>query len=382
LEIKIKVIKNCLNKKIYQKSFSFLKVYKLQLTQIKVNYMDPLAGILLIALGSIGAASFYVPFKKVKLWAWESYWIVQGVAAWLIAPWLLAYFAVPDGNLLQVLSEAPLKAKLLAMFFGALWGVGGLTFGLSIRYLGVALGQSIALGFCAAFGTLIPPIVAGGELFSTLAGLLTIIGVIICIVGIAIIGYAGSLKNKGLSEEERRKAIKEFALKKGLIIAVFAGVMSACFSFGLEAGKPIGDLAIGEKFKTDALFHDNPILIFILLGGFVTNLIYCLYLNIKNGTIRDYVTGGGGVILNNILFTFLAGFLWFMQFQFFGMGKSKLPDSMIPFAWSILMALNIAFSNIWGILLNEWKGVNRKTLVILWTGIIILILSTFIVKLG
>jgi L-rhamnose-H+ transport protein len=344
--------------------------------------MNPVAGILLIALGSIGAASFYVPFKKVKSWAWESYWISQGLFAWIVIPWLFAYFIVPDGNLFQLLSEAPLKAKLWAMFFGALWGVGGLTFGLSIRYLGVALGQSIALGFCAAFGTLIPPLVAGGDLFTTRAGILTIAGVVICIAGIATIGYAGSLKNKGLSEEERRKAIKEFALKKGLIIAVFAGIMSACFSFGLDFGKPIGDLAIGDKFNTNPLFHDNPVLIFILLGGFATNLAYCLYLNIKNKTISDYVTGGGGVILNNFLFTFLAGFLWFMQFQFFGMGKSKLPDSMIPYAWSILMALNIAISNIWGILLNEWKGAGRKTMIFLLIGIIILILSTFIVKLG
>jgi len=344
--------------------------------------MNPFTGILLIALGSIGAASFYVPFKKVKSWAWESYWLSQGVAAWIIAPWLLAWLAIPDGNLINLLSEAPADAKLWAMFFGALWGIGGLTFGLSIRYLGVALGQSIALGFCAAFGTLIPPIVAGGDLFTTRAGILTIIGVVICIAGIATIGFAGSLKNKGLSEEERLKAVKEFALKKGLIIAIFAGIMSACFSFGLEFGKPIGDLAIGDKYGTDPLFHDNPVLIYILLGGFITNLVYCLYLNLKNGTIRDYVSGGSGLLLNNILFTFLAGFLWFMQFQFFGMGKSRLPESMIPFAWSILMALNIAFSNIWGLILNEWKGVSRKTIVVLVTGIIILILSTFIVKLG
>jgi L-rhamnose-H+ transport protein len=353
---------------------------KLQICKEKL--MNPFVGILLIAVGSLGAASFYVPFKKVKVWAWESYWIAQGVAAWLIAPWLLAYFAIPGGNLIQVISEAPVNAKLWAMFFGALWGFGGLTFGLSIRYLGVALGQSVALGFCAAFGTLIPPLIAGGQLFATNAGILTIAGVIICIVGIAIIGYAGSLKNKGLSEEERRKAVKDFALKKGLIIAVFAGVMSACFSFGLEAGKPIGDLAISDRFGTNPLFHDNPVLIFILLGGFITNLTYCLYLNLKNGTIRDYVSGGAGVLLNNILFTFLAGFLWFMQFQFFGMGKSKLPENMIPFAWSILMALNIAISNIWGIFLREWNGVSSKTMVVLVIGIIILILSTFVVKLG
>jgi L-rhamnose-H+ transport protein len=257
-----------------------------------------------------------------------------------------------------------------------------LTFGLSIRYLGVALGQSIALGFCAAFGSLIPPLIAGGDLFTTMAGIVTIIGVVVCIAGIATIGYAGSLKNKGLSEEERLRTVKEFALKKGLIIAIFAGIMSACFSFGLDFGKPIGDLAIGDKFNANPLFHDNPVLIYILLGGFITNLIYCLYLNIKNGTYRDYATGGTTVILNNILFTFLAGFLWFMQFQFFGMGKSKLPVSMIPFAWSILMALNIAFSNVWGLFLNEWKGVKQKTIIVLIIGILILILSTFVVKLG
>lgn len=341
--------------------------------------MNPITGILLIALGSIGAASFYVPFKKVKSWAWESYWIVQGLAAWIIAPWLLAYFAIPDGNLMQVLSAAPSDAKWWAVFFGALWGIGGLTFGLSIRYLGVALGQSIALGFCAAFGTIIPPLVTGSDLFSTQAGLWTIIGVSICIAGISVIGYAGSLKNRELTPEERQEAIKEFALKKGLFIAVFAGIMSACFSFGLSFGKPVGDLAV-EKFGINPLFHDNPILIYVLLGGFTTNLIYCLYLNVKNGTIRDYVSVSGGTLLNNIFFTFLAGFLWFMQFQFFGMGKSKLPDSMIPFAWSILMALNIAFSNIWGILLSEWKGSRPKTIIVLVIGILILIASTFIVN--
>jgi L-rhamnose-H+ transport protein len=343
--------------------------------------MNPVEGIILIALGSIGAASFYVPFKKVKSWAWESYWITQGLAAWIIAPWLLAFLAIPDGNLLQVLSGSPSDAKMWAIFFGALWGIGGLTFGLSIRYLGVALGQSIALGFCAAFGTIIPPIVTGSDLFSTQAGLWTIIGVSICIAGISVIGFAGSLKNKELSQEERQKAIKEFALKKGLLIAVFAGMMSACFNFGLSFGKPIGDLAV-DKFGTDPLFHDNPVLIFVLLGGFVTNLAYCLYMNIKNGTIKDYVSVSGNTLLNNIFFTFLAGFLWFMQFQFFGMGKSKLPPSMIPYAWSILMALNIAFSNIWGIILNEWKGSRPRTLIVLAAGILILIASTFVVNIN
>jgi L-rhamnose-H+ transport protein len=342
--------------------------------------MNPLLGIGLIALGSIGAASFYVPFKKVKKWAWESYWLSQGVAAWLIAPWIFALLTVPKGTLLDILSESPTSAKLLAMLFGALWGVGGLTFGLSIRYLGVAMGQSIALGFCAAFGTLIPPIVAGDNLFGSTAGILTLIGVAICLAGIVIIGYAGSLKNKNLSEEERKAAVREFALKKGLIIAVFAGIMSACFNYGFVTGQPINEVA--RQYGTNELFLSNPTLIFILLGGFITNCVYCVYLNIKNKTGKDYFSVDAGTFLNNIFFTFLAGLLWFLQFHFFGMGKSMLPEGMVVFSWSILMALNISFSNIWGIILKEWKGVGVKTMIVLIIGIIVLILSTFVVNLG
>src|SRR6056297_479003 len=340
--------------------------------------MNPIYGILLIAIGSIGAASFYVPFKKVKSWAWESYWISQGVAAWLIAPWVFALLVVPGGTLLDILAEAPARAKWLAIMFGAFWGVGGLTFGLSLRYLGVALGQSIALGFCAAFGTLIPPIVAGENLFASTAGILTLVGVAICVTGIAIIGYAGALKSKSLTEEQKKAAVKEFALKKGLLIAVLAGIMSASMNFGFEAGAPIEEVA--ASYGTNPLFVSNPSLIFILLGGFATNLVYCVYLNIKNGTGKDYFSVPGKVFVNNLFFTFLAGFLWFLQFHFFGMGKSQLPEEMSVFGWSILMALNISFSNIWGLFLKEWKGVSKKTITILIIGIIILILSTFVVN--
>lgn len=342
--------------------------------------MDPIAGILLIALGSIGAASFYVPFKKVKTWAWESYWISQGLFAWIIIPWLFALIFIPRGELIPIIKESPSSAKLMAAFFGILWGFGGLTFGLSLRYLGVALGQSIALGLCAAFGTLLPPIIAGDNLFATKGGILTVIGVAITVAGIIIIGYAGSLKSKEMSEDEKKAAVREFALKKGILIAIFAGIMSACFNFGFEAGKPIENVALAHG--TNPLFQKNPSLIFILLGGFLTNLVYCGFLNIRNKTYKDYYTVSGNVLVNNLFFTFLAGLLWFLQFHFFGMGSSKLPAGMAVFGWSILMALNIAISNIWGIILREWKGVKPKTIIILIAGIAVLILSTFIVKLG
>jgi L-rhamnose-H+ transport protein len=337
-------------------------------------------GILLITIGSLGAASFYVPFKKVKSWAWESYWITQGLAAWIICPWVFALLTVPSGSLMDIIHDAPSSAKWLTIMFGALWGVGGLTFGLSIRYMGIALGQSLVLGLTAALGTIIPAIVAGENLFASRAGILTLIGVAIALAGITIIGYAGVLKNQSLTEEERKAAVKDFALKKGILIALLSGVMSACFAYGFQSGKPIDEVA--AQYGTNELFVSNPTLIFILLGGFVTNVIYCVWLNIKNGTYKDYTSVSGGVFLNNIAFTFLAGLLWFLQFHFYGMGKSQIPEQMEAFSWSILMAMNIALSNIWGLLLKEWKGVSNRTIVVLVIGILILILSTFVINLS
>ncbi|QZE13944.1 L-rhamnose/proton symporter RhaT [Halosquirtibacter laminarini] len=341
--------------------------------------MSSLSAIGMIAIGSLGAASFYVPLKKIKNWAWESYWIFQGIAAWIVAPWLFAYLTVPDGTLVSIIKEAPMDSILLTIFFGILWGVGGLCFGLSIRYLGIALGQSIALGFCAAFGTLIPPLIAGKNLLTSTEGILMIVGVSVCIIGIILIGYAGALKTIHLSEEERKKAIKEFALKKGLIIALIAGLMSAAFSYGFIAGKPIDKLAL--RYGINPLFQSNPTLIFILSGGFLTNFIYCVFLNIKNKTYRDYTTSSSKVWANNIIFTFLAGILWFLQFHFYGMGKSQMTISTVTFSWSILMALNIAIGNIWGIFLGEWKGTTKTTKAILILGILVLILSTFVISL-
>jgi L-rhamnose-H+ transport protein len=341
--------------------------------------MNSLLSIVLMAIGSICAASFYVPIRKIKGWAWESYWLVQGVFSWIIVPILFAWLTVPSGTFGSIISGAPASAKWWAVFYGALWGVGGLTFGLSMRYLGVALGQSIALGLCAAIGTLVPPIVAGQNLFADRSGILMLIGISVSIAGIAIIGYAASLKNKSLSEEEKKAAIKDFALKKGILIAILAGVMSACFNFGLTAGKPIQTAALDAG--TNPLFAKNPVIMFVTLGGFVTNLIYCVFLNIKNGTGRDYLSVSGKVLVNNIIFSAIGGTLWYMQFFFMGMGESMLPAAMVAFAWSILMSMNIAFSNIWGIILREWKGVDRKTITILVIGILILVLSTFVIKL-
>lgn len=346
--------------------------------------MNPLLGIFLMAVGSACAASFYVPIRKVKGWSWESYWIVQGVASWILAPMIFALLTVP--HLQSIIANTPTSALLGSVFWGALWGVGGLTFGLSMRYLGVALGQSIALGFCGAFGTLIPPMVAGQDLFNSREGIIMLIGVAISIAGIAIVGYAGALKSQSMSEEDKRKAVKEFALKKGLLIAVMAGVMSACMNYGinglaglLDAGNLIQAEALAQG--TNPLFVTSPVFIFVMFGGFVTNFVYCFYLSIKNKSYRDFTTLSGNILLMNVLFSLLGGTLWFLQFFFFGMGQSLLPVTLMAFGWSILMALNIIFSNVWGIILNEWKGSSKKTIIVLIVGLVVLLLSIFVIKL-
>lgn len=340
--------------------------------------MNSLLSILIMAIGSICAASFYVPIKKIKGWSWESYWLVQGIFSWLLVPMLFAWITLPEGTFSGIISQTPSKAIWMAVFYGALWGIGGLTFGLTMRYLGIALGQSIALGLCAAIGTLVPPVLAGQDLLASRSGILIIIGVAISIVGIAIIGYAGALKSQNLSDEERRSAVKEFALKKGILIALISGIMSACFNFGLTAGDPLREAAISAG--ANPLFAKNPVIMYVTLGGFFTNFIYCVFLNIKNNTGRDYFSVKGPVLVNNIVFALIGGTLWYMQFFFMGMGESLLPAAMVAFAWSILMSMNIAFSNIWGIILKEWKGAGKKTITVLIIGIVILVLSTFVIK--
>ncbi len=341
--------------------------------------MNSALSIVLMALGSICAASFYVPIKKVKQWSWESYWIVQGVFSWIIVPLLFAWLTVPSGTLWGILSHSPASAKGLAIMYGILWGVGGLTFGLSMRYLGVALGQSIALGLCAGIGTLVPPILSGQNMFSDRSGILILVGVAISLAGIATIGYAASLKSKNLTDAEKKSAVKEFALKKGILIAILSGVMSACFNFGLTAGQPIKDAALAAG--TNSLFATNPVIFFVTLGGFITNFVYCVFLNIKNGTGKDYLSVSGTVLLNNLIFSAIGGTLWYGQFFFMGMGQSKMPVAMAAFAWSILMSMNITFSNIWGIFLNEWKGAGTKTIIVLIVGLLVLVGSTFVIKL-
>ena len=335
--------------------------------------MNTLIGLLIIAIGSFGQSSSYVPINKVKGWSWESFWLIQGVFAWLVFPLLGALLAIPAGsNLIELWGTG---GALPAIVYGVLWGVGGLTFGLSMRYLGVALGT------CAGFGTLFPALFAGKDLLHG-DGLMLLIGVCITLAGIAVIGYAGSLRSKNRSEGEKKAAVKDFALTKGLLVALLAGVMSACFALGLDAGTPIKDAALAGGVAP--LYAGLPVIFLVTLGGFFTNAVYCIQQNVKNKTGKEYLSVKGNTFINNLLFCALAGVLWYSQFFGLEMGKSFLGGSpiLLAFSWSILMSLNVTFSNVWGILLKEWKGCGSRTIGVLLLGLVILVTSIIVVAMA
>jgi L-rhamnose-H+ transport protein len=347
--------------------------------------MQALLGILYHTIGGIASGSFYMPFKKVKEWSWESYWLVGGLFSWLIVPPVAAYLTVP--NFAEIISNAASGVKTFTYIMGLLWGIGGLTYGLGVRYLGMSLGNSVVLGFCSAFGALVPSIyynfvptegkVTFTEMLQKPGGQLVLLGVLVCIAGIAVCGKAGMRKENELSAEQKSASVSEFNLSKGLVIAIISGILSSFFNFGIEAGKPMADEAVRQGF--DPLFQNNVTYIVLLWGGLTTNLIWCVYLNFKNQSFKDY-TNSNTPIVKNILFSALAGTLWFMQFFFYGMGESKLGNGAS--SWILHMATIILTANIWGLWLNEWKAVSSKTFKVFLTGIGLILASIVIVGIG
>ncbi len=378
---------------------------------------NPIIGVVFHWLGGLASGSFYVPFRKGRSWAWETYWLVGGFFSWIIAPWILA--SGMTSNLMRVLHEAPGRSIFWTYAFGVLWGLGGLTFGLTMRYLGMSLGMAVALGYTAAFGTLMPPIFGGqfvSEVLGTRSGLIILAGVGICLLGIVFAGAAGTSKEKEMSEEQKRSVIKEFNLKKGLLVATFSGVMSACFAYGLAAGQPIKEITL--QHGTPVLWQGLPVLVVLLVGGFTTNFIWCVILNIRNLTGHQYFTSGvrgpvpirteepilenvidapaeemvelakrteptstNAPMLSNYFFSALAGTTWYFQFFFYTMGETQMGRYKFS-SWTLHMASIMIFSTLWGIALKEWKGTGLRTKCLVGLSLLVLVASTVVVGYG
>jgi len=335
-----------------------------------------LAGVFLHAIGGFAAGSFYIPFKKVRDWSWETYWLVGGVFSWIVAPLVLAFATVED--LPSVIVSSPLGSLFWTYVFGVLWGIGGLTFGLSMRYLGFSLGYALTLGFCAALGTLIPPLFRG-ELIPILgenSGRMLLCGVFVCLSGIGICARAGMMKESEISSDLKRESIAEFNFAKGLWIAVFAGVMSACMAFAFAAGKPIAAAAV--QYGTNGIFQNNAVLVVVLTGGITTNALWCAYLHTVNKSWADYYRTSKASLSANYLFSAIAGVTWYLQFFFYGMGTTKMGEYDFA-SWTLHMAFIMIFGNLWGLFFREWEGTSRKTRTWIHVGILVLVLSTVIV---
>lgn len=347
--------------------------------------MGAILGVIFHFLGGFASGSFYMAFKKVRGWAWESYWLIGGLFSWLIIPPLAALFTIPGFP--DIIDQSEVSVFGWTYFMGVLWGIGGLTYGLGIRYLGMSLGNSVILGYCAAFGSLIPPLyynyfpqtgkISLSYMMSTEGGRMVLLGVFVCLAGIVICGRAGVLKERDLPEYEKKKSIAEFSLVKGLIVATISGILSACFNFGIEAGKPMAEAAV--RLGYNSLFQNNVTYVVLLWGGLTTNLIWCLVLNAKNRTFSDY-TNPKTPLGRNYIFSALAGTTWFLQFFFYGMGESKLGNGAS--SWILHMAFIILVSNMWGVVLKEWKGVSLQTRTTITVGIITILGSVILVGYG
>jgi len=358
--------------------------------------MPVILGIIYHFIGGFASGSFYIPFKKVRGWAWESYWIVGGLFSWLIVPPLAAYLTIPDFS--AIIKSTGGSILALTYLFGVLWGIGGLTYGLGVRYLGVSLGSSIILGLCMVFGALIPSIFynffpkEGKDTFSMLIhsqwGLTVIGGLLICVFGIVLCGKAGMMKEKELkiigTDPHGVEASTEYKFGLGLFVSIISGILSACFNFGIEAGKSMADVAnnlwkAGHPGQGEFLFQNNIIYIVILWGGLTTNFIWCMILNSRNKTFGDY-TNKKTPLFSNYIFSALAGITWFLQFFFYGMGESKMGNGAS--SWILHMAFIILVANAWGIVLKEWKGVSNKTKTTIISGILVIIIAVLVVGYG
>ena len=356
---------------------------------------NPFLGVLYHWTGGLASASCYLPFRSISKWSWETYWLIQGFFSFLLAPIIAAFLLVPQAS--AILHHTPWHTLLLTYFWGLLWGVGGLTFGLTIRYLGIALGYAIALGLTTAFGTLMPPLFAGEmpALLHQRPGQVILFGIVVCMVGILLSGVAGYSKERELSAAQKQKTVAEFNFPKGILVAILAGVMSACFAYGLATGKPIGALA-----RTDLLAHGRalewqnlPILIVILPGGLTTNFAWCVVLMVRNGTELQFLghTAGldtvgdanshAGTLSLNYSLCATAGILWYLQFFFYSIGQTKMGKYDFS-SWTLHMASIIIFSTLWGIYLKEWHGTSITTKVLVGLGLAVLVLSTLLVGYG
>lgn len=345
---------------------------------VPANVLNAPMGIIIFMLGGLAGAVFYLPFTKIRGWAWESYWLAYALFGLVLVPWILAFVTAP--NVLSVLKEAPGNELAYCFLCGAAWGFGGLTWGLMIRYLGIGLGLAMGAGLTSAAGTLIPPLLKGGDavraIITTPGGIASLVSAAVSLAGIICVGMAGRSKELELSEEQKRQTVAEFNFRKGMLVAIFSGMMSSAMSLGLQGGPSIQSSALRIEPASSVIWAGMPVLVVVLFGGFVVNAAWCLILNLKNRTTRDYINTSVP-IAPNLFFAAIAGAIWCSQFVCFKTGEPAM-GAISYIGWAVLMASQILFSQLLGMLRGEWKGTGKRTRALLATGLILLLGSAII----
>ena len=341
---------------------------------------NPIAGTGVFLLGGVAAALYLLPFRAVKGWAYETGWLVSVLAGWLVFP--LAFDAVVVPDFVAVLAADGAGTVVRTIAFGALWGVGALCWALMVRYLGVGLGLAIGAGLCAATGTLLPPIVSGNaaSLVATRGACIVLGGVLLSLVGIALVGAAGRLKEGEMSAEAKAKAVAEYDFAKGIVTALIAGFASAGINFALQ-GAPAWEAAALEQ-GARAQWAGMPVLTVALWGGLIPQVAWVAVQHRRNRSAGDYCrAASGGRLAANYLFSASVGLVGVMQFVLQKVGE-PLMGEMRYISFGVLMASAIFFSTLVGSLLGEWRGTSRRTRVVLALGIAVLLASFLLISLG
>ncbi len=344
---------------------------------------NPLLGTGLHGIGATLAANCYAPQKLVRRWSWETFWMIQAVWCWLLWPIIGAMLTIPDlANVMgDAVRDCPM-ALVWSFLFSMAYGVGGIAFNLSIRYIGFALTYAIAVGLSAILGTLVPPLVRGefGTILSKTGSGWVLSGVAVGALGIAVCGIAGRLKERDLTQQS--SGTGEFNLLKGLGLSLVAGVLSAVYGFALDVSKPV--IAIAESYGAGH-WKGNVAYLTANTGAFVTSMIYCIYLARKNRSFGEFVRLKDGSerasLVRNYIFAILTGTLWYGQFFFYNLGHVRMGQYEFT-SWAIHMIMLVLFSNLTGILFREWKGCSVRTRIVIVLGLLVLMVSVLLLTYG
>ncbi|MGP8269369.1 MAG: L-rhamnose/proton symporter RhaT [Terracidiphilus sp.] len=335
------------------------------------------AGIGWHMVGAASAAAFYAPIGKVKKWSWETTWAVAGFFSWILLPIGVSLLLLPDFHGFYASMDTHMLMKVA--FFGAMWGVGNISYGLTMRHLGISLGVGVAIGVVLVVGTLVPPIMHGqmAVLIHSRSGLLTMQGLLLAVIGIAFVSYAGHQK-----EIQLRGELREFNLKLGVSLAILCGIFSSGMAFAMDAALPMKDAAL--HLGVNPLYAALPSYVFIMGGGAVVNMSYCFIrlAALKRLSLRDDLRQPGGTLLRNGLLAATGGIMWYLQFFFYAWGQANIPERLAYVNWMLHMSGYVLFAGIIGLALGEWAGVGSRPLRLLWAGMLIIIAAANLVGLG